>query len=136
MKNRHDLASLILRLALGIMMLLHGIAKLQKVEKVVEGIGKKFAETGLPEALAYLVFLGEVIAPIMMIIGFRTRLAAVFYACTMAVAVWLAHSEDVFHLSKGGGWAIELQALFFFGAVVLALKGGGKYSMSTKSKWD
>ena len=114
-------------------MLLHGIAK---IRKGVQGIENKFAGVGLPEFLAYAVYLGEVIAPIMMIIGWRTRLASILYACTMVVAVWLAHSEDVFSLTGGGGWAIELQALFFFGALVLLLKGGGKYALSTRSKWD
>ncbi|MBR9860514.1 DoxX family protein [bacterium] len=133
MKNRHDIASLILRLSLGGMMLLHGISKLTNG---IGGIEKKFDSVGLPSFLAYAVFIGEVIAPIMMIIGYRTRLAAILYAFTMVVAVWLAHAEDVFALSKGGAWAIELQALFFFGAVVLALKGGGKYALSKRSKWD
>jgi putative oxidoreductase len=133
MKNRHDLASLILRLTLGILMLLHGIAK---ISKGVGKIGERFTDVGLPEFLAYAVYVGEVLAPIMMIVGYRTRLASVLYAGTMVVAVWLAHASDVLTLGKGGGWAIELQGMFFFGAIVLLLLGGGKYAISGRSKWD
>ena len=45
------------------------------------------------------------------------------------VAVWLAHTADLFHLAKGGGYALELQTLYFVGAVAIALLGPGRYAV-------
>lgn len=125
-----DLGKLILRFTLGFLMLFHGYNKL------INGIdGIKFLVTrgGLPEFLAYGVYVGEIIVPILIILGLFTRISSVIYAGTMFLAIYLAHAQDLFALSeKGGGWAIELQALFMLGAIALASLGAGKYSIDKK----
>ena len=73
MTRSDDTGKLILRLALGILILLHGIAKLSSG---VSGVGGMLASHGLPSALAYLVYVGEIVAPALVIIGFYTRPAA------------------------------------------------------------
>lgn len=132
MKNS-NIGLLILRLTLGLLMLLHGIAKLTNgpggIQDMIEGIG-------LPGFLAYGVYLGEVVAPIMLIIGFRVRIAAMLFISTMLVAVGLAHAGDILSLSQTGGWAIELQALYLFGALTLVFTGGGNLAVSQQNKWD
>nr|WP_218141438.1 DoxX family protein [Flavobacterium terrigena] len=132
MKN-NDLGLLIFRLSLGLLMLLHGIAKLTHG---VDFLGDMFKNLGLPSFLAYSVYIGEVIAPVLIVIGYRTKLAAIVFAFTMVVAVGMAHSADIFSLSETGGWALELQGLYFFGALALFFTGAGKYAASTNSKWD
>ncbi len=133
MKKNQDLGLLILRLTLGGLMLFHGIAK---IIYGVGGIQGMLSAKGLPGFFAYGVYIGEVIIPILLIIGFRTRIAAVIFAFNMLVAMLLAHSGDIFSLSKHGGWAVELIALFLFGAIALFFTGGGKYALSTTNKWD
>jgi len=91
---------------------------------------------GLPGFLAYGVYIGEIIVPLLLIIGFRTRIAALIFAFNMLVAMLLAHAGDIFTLSKHGGWAVELIALFLFGALALFFTGAGKYAFSTTHKWD
>ena len=113
-------------------MLLHGIAKF----KGLEGIESLLTDKGLPEILAYGVYVTEVVAPLLLIFGFRTRIAALIYAFGMVVATYLAHMGDIFSLTSYGGWAIELIGLHFFIAICLFLTGGGKYAVSSKSKWD
>jgi putative oxidoreductase len=55
----------------------------------------------------------------------------------MVVAVMLAHSHDIGALGPGGGWKIELPALYFLGAVAVALLGAGRYSVSRgRGRWD
>lgn len=132
MKN-NDLGLLILRISLGLLMLLHGIAKLIHG---IDFLGGMFQNLGLPSFFAYSVYIGEVIVPIMMIIGYRTRIAAILFALTMIVAVLMAHASDLFILSETGGWAVELQGLYFFGAVALFFTGSGKFAVSSTSKWD
>jgi len=133
MNKNQDLGLLILRLTLGLLMLLHGIAK---IIYGVEGIRGMLTSKGLPSFLAYGVYVGEVIVPILIILGFRTRIAALIFAFNMLVAMLLAHSGDIFSLSKHGGWAVELIALFLFGGLALFFTGGGKYGLSNTNKWD
>lgn len=131
-RNQH-LALLILRLTLGFLLLLHGVAK---ISGGVEGIGRRMTASGLPEFFAYGVYVGEVIAPLLLIVGYRTRLAALVFSFNMLVAALLAHADDIFSLNDKGAWAIELIGLYFFGALALFFSGGGKYALSTSNRWD
>ena len=128
-----DLGLLILRLSVGVLMLLHGIAKLQHgagfIEQVVVG-------AGLPSFIAYGVYVGEVIAPLFIILGYGTRVASIIFAGNCLVATLLVHSQDLFTLNETGGWTVELLGLFFFGAVALIFTGAGKYALSSKHIWD
>lgn len=83
----------------------------------------------LPASVAYLVYIGEVVAPVVMIVGVWTRAAGVVIAINMVVAVMLAHAHQIFTMSKTGGWALELQGMFFFAALAVALLGAGRLSM-------
>ena len=121
-----DLGKLLLRVSLGAMLMLHGIAKLSGG---VDGIAGMLQQRGLPGALAYAVFIGELLAPLALILGLWTRVAALIAAINMGVAIALAHSADLFKLGPQGGWALELQGLFLFGALALMLLGGGRFSM-------
>ena len=128
-----NMGILILRLSLGGLMLFHGIGK---IVKGVDGLVAKFSETGLPGFIAYGAYIGEFIAPILVILGFRTRIAAFFISLTMLIAICIAHSADVFTVGKSGGWAIELPAMYLLAGVILMFTGAGKYAVSQGSKWD
>jgi len=124
-----DTGKLVLRLALGILILLHGVAK---VTKGVDGIGGMLASHGLPAFLAYAVYVGEIVAPVLLIVGLFTRPAAVIVAINMLVAIWLVHRKDLGALNGQGGWALELQGMFLFAAISLAFTGGGRFGLSNK----
>lgn len=129
-----DLGRLLLRLTVGGLMLLHGIAKMKKG---VAGIADQFVARGLPGVLANLVFLGEVLGPILILVGIATRVGGALVASTMIVAVWLMHSADLFRLGRSGGWSLELQALFFVGGVCIVLLGSGRYGITRgRGSWD
>lgn len=121
-----DMGKLVLRLSVGVLMLLHGIFKLQNG---VGGIAGMLGSQGLPGFLAYGVYLGEVVGPVLVIIGLYTRVGAILIIGNMLVALALAHSQELFSLGSMGGWALELQGMFLFGAVAIALLGAGKYSV-------
>src|SRR5438270_9620542 len=104
-----DIGRLILRLAVAGLMLLHGIAKLR------HGIGSITSSVGshsLPHFVAYGVYLGELVAPLFVIVGLFTRAAAAVIAIDMVVAVWLKHTGELTHLGSSGGYALELQCLY------------------------
>ncbi|WP_073169557.1 DoxX family protein [Tangfeifania diversioriginum] len=124
---------LILRLTLGVLMLFHGYTK---IINGVEGIENTLIDKGLPGFIAYGVYVGEVIAPLMLIVGFRTRLAAFLFSFNMVVAAILAHPNDILALTDYGTWAIETLGLFLFGGLALVFMGGGKFAISSKSWWD
>jgi putative oxidoreductase len=87
------------------------------------------AKAGAPAALGYLVYVGEVIAPLLILAGIFTRPAALVVAINMVVAVLLVHTSQLFTLNETGGWALELQGMFFFASVAVALLGAGRYSV-------
>lgn len=121
-----DLAKLLLRLVLGGLLLLHGIAKLQGgIDPILGAV----ARAGLPSGFAYLVYVGELAAPLLLIVGVWTRAAALIVVVNMLVAVALVHSADLATLSRSGGWALELQAFYLATALVVALLGAGRYSV-------
>ena len=125
----NDLGKLILRLTLGVLILLHGIAKISGgtagIEKMLEG-------NGLPGFLAPGVYVGEILAPILVILGFYARLGAAVIVVNMLFAVLLAHRADLFLLTKSGGWTLELQAFFLFTAVAVALIGPGRFGINQR----
>lgn len=133
MRKNNDLGLLILRITIGFLMLLHGFAKFGGGLEFISGM---LVEKGLPGFFAYGVLVGEILAPIAILIGFRTRLAALIYAFNCLVAVLMAHSADIFKLGEHGGWALELLGLYFFGALALFFTGGGKLAASKNNNWD
>ena len=128
-QTHQDLGKFVLRVTLGLLVLLHGIAK---ITGGIDPIVGMVQGAGLPGFLAYGAYVGEVIAPILLIIGFQTRLAAILVAVNMLFAIGLAHRAEVFALNAGGGWAIELQGMFLFTAIAIALLGAGRFSLDRK----
>ena len=126
--GQDDLGKLILRLAVACLLLLHGIAKLQGGIGWISG---PLNAAGLPAALAYGVFLGEVLAPLLLIIGKWTRIAGLLVAVNMTFAILLVRRPDILRISpQGGGWAIEVEMLFLLGGVALFFLGSGRYAVS------
>lgn len=132
MKTNINLGLLISRITISGLMLFHGVAKLSNLN----GIKNMLTEAGLPELMAYGVYITELIAPLLILIGFRTRLASIAFFFGMIAAMLLAHSDTIFTISKTGGLEIELILLYAFGALVFFFTGAGKYAISTSNKWD
>lgn len=98
-------------------------------------IADMLAKMGLPAAIGYLIYVREVIAPLMILFGVWTRFASLIVAGNMIVAVLLVHTKEFFTMSQTGGWALELLGMYFFAA--LALLGGGRYSLGGRRvKWN
>lgn len=124
-----DIGKLVLRMTLGALMLFHGVAK---VLNGTAGIERMLEGAGLPGILAFGVYVGEVLAPLLVMLGFYTRAAAGLIVVNMIVAVLLVHRAEFFLLAKTGGWALELQAFYFFTALAIALIGPGRYGVDRR----
>jgi putative oxidoreductase len=126
--TQNDLGRLILRVVLGALVLLHGIAKLRGG---MGGIVGMVEAHGLPGVLGYGVLAGEVLGPLMLIAGFYARIGALLVAVNMLFAFALVHMGDLSQLNpQTGGWALEVQGMFLFTAIALALLGPGRYSVN------
>ncbi len=126
MQITSDLGKLVLRLTLGVLLLLHGVDKISTGAASILGL---MTRTGLPPALGYLVYVGEILAPLLLIVGLWTRPAALVVAVNMIVAVLLVHRAQLGEFTRNGGWALELQGFYFFTAVAIALLGAGRFSV-------
>jgi putative oxidoreductase len=121
-----DRGKLVLRVVLAILLLFHGVSKL------IGGIGfitGMLTKAGLPGALGYLVYIGEVVAPLLILLGIFTRAAALLVIINMIVALLLVHTSQFFTINETGGWALELQGMYLGAAVAVALLGAGRYSI-------
>ena len=128
--SREDLGRLVLRVTLALLLLFHGLSKLVGGVGFITGMLEKM---GLPGAIGYLVYIGEVVAPLLMLVGLWTRAAALVAAGNMIVAVLLVHTKEFFTMSQTGGWALELQGMYFFAAIAVALLGAGRYSIGGRA---
>lgn len=129
--KQEDIGKLVLRVSVGAIMIPHGIAKLGPLTSIKE----RLAGVGLPEFIAYGVWVGELVAPVLMIIGLFTRPAAAIFAFNMVAAIALAHRNDIFALNERGHWAIELAGLYLFTSIAVMLLGPGKYSLARGKGW-
>jgi putative oxidoreductase len=128
--NSDKTGKFVLRVALGVIVLLHGIAKLKGGVGFIEGL---VTGHGLPAWVAYGAYAGEVIGPLMLIAGFYARLGAALVAVNMLFAIALVHRAELFALNpQSGGWALELQGLMLFGAIAVMLIGPGKPGINEK----
>lgn len=119
-----DTGKLIIRLSVGGLMLFHGIAKILHPGSL-EFIGGMLAGYNLPTILAYGVYIGEVVAPLMIIAGYKARIGGLILVVNMLFAIVLAHSGDLFSLTEHGGWMIELQMFYLLSALAVVFLGSG-----------
>lgn len=120
---------LILRVTLGFLILLHGYAK---VKSGTSFIGGALEASGLPAFFQYGVYMGEVLAPILLIAGFYARIGAWLVAVNMLFAIGLVHWGEVFAFNEGGALALEMQYMYMAAAIALALIGPGRYAVNQK----
>ncbi len=125
----NDIAKLLLRLSVGIMMLFHG---LDKIINGIDGVKHLTTKAGVPEFLAYGVYIGEVIVPIFIILGLYARVASLVLALNMLVAIFLAYGNSLFSLGKHGAPLIELPLFYFLLSIIIFLLGSGKYAVNSK----
>jgi putative oxidoreductase len=132
---RDDIGKLILRLTLGGLLLLHGF---HKILNGIEPIRVMLANYHMPEFLSYGVYIGEVVAPVLIVLGIFARIGALLVVVNMIAAIVLARMPDLFKVyAQSGGYALEAETFFLFCAVSVALLGAGRYSLADSSeRWN
>ena len=122
-----DLGKLLLRVGLGGLLLFHG------VHKLLNGLGPIKVMLGnhnISDVVSYGVYLGELVAPVLVIVGLFSRIGGLVIAINMLVAVLLVHTASLAALTpETGGYALELQAFYLIGGLTVALLGAGRISL-------
>ena len=125
MKNSllKDIGLAFFRITISAMMLFHGVPKFQKLIAGDFEFGDPLGIGSAPSL--FLTVIGEFVCPILIIIGIKTRWAAIPAAITMLVAAFIVHGADPFGKKE--------KALFYLVAfVTIALLGPGKLSIDKK----
>lgn len=133
--TNRDPAALVVRLALGIMILPHGA---QKLLGWLGGPGFDntmhyfTTQLGIPAGFAFLAIVAEFLGGLGLITGLLTRVAAFGVACVMLVAVAVAHSKVGFFMNWSGqlqGEGYEFHILAVGLAIAAMIRGGGLWSL-------
>jgi putative oxidoreductase len=124
-QSRIDFALLLLRVAFGAIMLAHGLQKTFVFG--FAGITQGFTQTGVPApaVMGPFISLLEIFAPLAIIFGLLTRLAAFGLVCDMLGAIFLVHLKNGFFSPTGFEFPLSLLVAY----VVLMITGAGEYSI-------
>ncbi|WFF42214.1 DoxX family protein [Salinicola endophyticus] len=126
--HNDDMGKLVLRLCVGVLMLFHGINKVLH-PAAFDWLAQTLSGVGLPTFIAYGVLLGEIVGPLMAIVGWRARIGGLLMAGNMVVAVLLVHLPQFWSLTSQGGWALELQGMYLFAALAVMFLGSGRLAL-------
>jgi len=125
MTRFYDSALALLRIVFSLLMMTHGWSKL---ERILDGNLNFGDPLGLGSTLSlYLVTFAELVAPVFIIVGFKTRIMALITSFAMAVAAFIAHGADPFAKK-------EMALLYLVGFLTVALMGPGRYSIDQRTR--
>jgi putative oxidoreductase len=121
-----DLALLILRVVLGIIMIYHGWPKVTNLGGTIEGM----AGMGVPAPAVAAIFatVAEVVGGLLMVLGAFTDIAGLMFVIDMLGAITFVHAKNGFSVAKGG---MEWPLLLAAAALAIALAGPGRHAVAS-----
>ena len=123
-------AALVLRLALGVMFIAHGLLKV--VVFTIPGTVQFFESVGFPGALAYVTIAVELGAGVLLLLGVGTRWVAPATVPLLLGAASVHLANGWVFSAQGGGW--EYPAFLTVAVVVQFLLGDGAYALSARQQ--
>jgi putative oxidoreductase len=125
-QKRIDLALLLLRAAIGVVFVAHGLQKFFVFGHA--GLTAFFESVGIPFASMHAIVVPalEVTGGLALLAGLATRVTGVVFASVMAVAFLTVHVHNGFYMETNG---FEFVFTLFFANVTLALLGAGHWSV-------
>ena len=121
-----DLALLVSRVALGVILIAHGWQKFD--EYTLDGTAASFGDMGVPAPAVAAMFVTavEVLGGAALVLGVLTPVAGVLNMISLLGALVLVHLQNGVFVQNGG---FELVLALFSGLAVIALLGAGKFSV-------
>ena len=115
------------RLGLGVCLFMHGFAK---ILHGIGGVKSILTKAGLPEIVAYGSYIGEVVAPIMIILGIFSRIGALLVIGTSLTIMYAYHGlGNLLELTNVGGFKAEILYLYIALSLCIIFSGSGKYAI-------
>ena len=128
MSLKSNLGLALLRIIPSALMITHGYPKFQKVVNQDFEFAEPLAGIGMNGAVTLVIaVLAEFFAPILIILGFKTKWVSLLTAATMAVAAFIVHFSDPVKVK-------EKALLYLVIYVVIFLMGPGKYSLDQRNR--
>ena len=121
--NLSNIGKLVLRVSFSLLMITHGLQKINRLFANEIKFGDPLGIGSTPTLI--LAVLAEFIAPILIIVGFKTRWFSLLPIATMAVAVFIVNINNPFKRQ-------ELALLYLFGFITIGLIGPGKFSIDKR----
>ena len=126
MNRSQDYAAFILRVTLGVIFIAHSVY-LKFIVFGLPGTAQFFESIGLPGFLAYLVFAGETLGGMALILGYQVRIVALGLTIISLGATWVHLGAGWLFTNAGGGW--EYPAFLSVATIVQALLGPGAFAL-------
>ncbi len=121
-----DLGLLVLRVWISLtLILLHGLGKLDRL--MADEVAFRSVFGSSPTVSVGLAVLGEVVAPLLLMVGFASRWAALICSIMMAMAFMVGHGYALSGERSG-----ELPFVFLAGFVTLFITGPGRFSVDSR----
>ena len=118
-----SLGFLLLRIALGTMLIHHGYEKLENIENFADAFVRPL-HLPFPIVSSYFAAFAEVVGSWMVICGLGTRLGALAILGTISFAIYHALVTSGFNI-----YLLELLVLYWGGAACIVLSGPGNFSI-------
>lgn len=129
-QSNQDIAALLLRLTLGIVLIAHSLY-LKLMIFTLSGTAQFFNSIGLPAWLAYVVFFSEMIGGIALLLGVKTRWVAIGLLPILLGATWAHFGSGWLFSNPGGGWEYPLVLALM--AVIQFFLGSGRFALMQES---
>lgn len=130
---QEELGKLVVRLGVGGLLLLHGVHKLLTGIAPIKAL---VVAAHMPDLIAYGVYLGEIVGPILVILGLFSRVGGLLIVIDMLAAILLAGMSGLLKLNEFGGYALELELFFLLGGLSVTLLGAGRLSLNIGGRWN
>ena len=123
-----DMGAALLRLAMGVMFLAHGLLKVMVF--TLPGTVGFFESIGLPGFLAYVVTIAEIGGGALLILGYKTRIVAWALTPVLLGATWAHLGNGWLFTNANGGW--EYPLFLVVAGIAVALLGPGAWAIDKR----
>ena len=136
-QNRQETALTFLRIAVAVLMLVHGIARISL--GIVDDFGEFLTISGFPFGLylAWAITIFEIVGSIVLASGFFASILSIIFAIHLTTGIFLVHLKEGWFVVGAGRNGVEYSVLLIILFLIIAFshwKKGGRVSYANRSR--